>query len=88
VVCSALGPPGAVTTSFVRYGQGIDKYTELINLASDVGIINKGGAWYTITVLDDKPKFQGTEKVRNFLLENTEAYILVEKSVKEVLGIK
>jgi recombination protein RecA len=61
VVCSALGPPGAVTTSFIRYGHGIDKCTELINLASDVGIINKGGAWYTITVLDDKPKFQGTE---------------------------
>ncbi len=88
VVCSALGPPGAVTTSFIRYGQGIDKCTELINLASDVGIINKGGAWYTITVLDDKPKFQGTEKVRNFLLENKEAYDLVQKSVKEVLGVK
>jgi hypothetical protein len=38
--------------------------------------------------MDDKPKFQGTEKVRNFLLENKEAYESVEKSVKEVLGIK
>jgi recombination protein RecA len=88
VVCSALGPPGATTTSFIRYGIGIDKCTELINLASDVGIIHKGGAWYTITCLDDKPKFQGTEKVRAFLLDNKEAYSTVEKSVKEVLGIK
>jgi recombination protein RecA len=88
VVCSALGPPGAVTTSYIRYGQGIDKCTELVNLASDLGIISKGGAWYTITTLDDKPKFQGTEKVRAFLLENPKAYDTIEKSVKEVLGIK
>lgn len=88
VVCSALGPPGATTTSYIRYGQGIDKCTELINLASDVGIINKGGAWYTITSLEDKPKFQGTEKVRKFLLDNPTAYETVEKAVKEFLGMK
>lgn len=88
VICSALGAPGAVTTSYIRYGQGIDKCTELVNLASDLGVIYKGGAWYTITCLEDKPKFQGTEKVRNFLLENIEAYKKVEHSVKEVLGIK
>ena len=68
--------------------KGIDRYTELINLASDIGIINKGGAWYTITSLEDKPKFQGTEKVRAFLLENPEAYSKVQAEVKTVLGIK
>jgi recombination protein RecA len=87
VICSALGPPGATTTSYIRYGQGIDKCTEIINLASDVGIIHKGGAWYTITVVEDKPKFQGAEKVRNYLLENPTAYAAVESAVKEVLGI-
>jgi RecA/RadA recombinase len=88
VVCSALGPPGATTTSFIRYGQGVDKCTELVNLASDLGIINKGGAWYTITCLEDKPKFQGTEKVRAFLLENKKAFTTVDKAVKEVLYVK
>ena len=88
VICSALGPPGATTTSYIRYGQGIDKCTELVNLASYLGIIHKGGAWYTITVLEDKPKFQGAEKVRNYLLEHSEAYALVDNAVKEVLGIK
>ena len=87
VICSALGPPGATTTSYIRYGQGIDKCTEIINLASAVGIIHKGGAWYTITVVEDKPKFQGAEKVRNYLLENPTAYAAVESAVKEVLGI-
>lgn len=88
VVCSALGPPGANITSYLRYGQGIDKYMEAIVLASDMGLIHKGGAWYTLTSLEDKPKFQGTEKVRTYLLENKEAYTNLVKNIKETMGLK
>ncbi len=88
VVCSALGPPGATTTSYIRYGQGIDKYTEIINIACDIGLINKGGAWYTLTSEKDNPKFQGTEKVRAYLIEHTAAYDNLVKMVKETMGIK
>lgn len=88
VVCSALGPPGGQITSYIRYGQGVDKYMEAICLASDMGLINKGGAWYTMTALPDKPKFQGTEKVRNFLLENPQAYEDLVSAIKETMGIK
>jgi recombination protein RecA len=88
VVCSALGAPGAQITSYLRYGQGIDKYMELINLASDLGLINKGGAWYTLTSVEDKPKFQGTEKVRGYLLENPKVYEALWATVKETMGIK
>jgi recombination protein RecA len=88
VVCSALGSPGGQITSYIRYGQGIDKYMEAICLASDMGLIQKGGAWYTLTALPDKPKFQGTEKVRSFLLENTKAYDDLVSTIKETIGIK
>jgi len=88
VVVSALGSPGASITSYLRYGDGIDKYMEAICLASDIGLISKGGAWYTLTSLPDKPKFQGTEKVRNFLLENTEAYDNLVSAIKDTMGIK
>jgi len=88
VVCSALGPPGGNITSYIRYGQGIDKYMEAINLASDIGIIHKGGAWYTLTALEDKPKFQGAEKVRHYLLDHPEAYENLVKSIKDTMGIK
>jgi len=88
VICSALGPPGGTITSYIRYGQGIDKHTEIICLASDLGLIHKGGAWYTLNTLENKPKFQGTEKVRAFLLENPEAYDNLLKAVKETMGIK
>lgn len=88
VVCSALGPPGGQITSYIRYGQGVDKYMEAICLASDMGLISKGGAWYTLTAMPDKPKFQGTEKVRNFLLENPQAYEDLVSAIKETMGIK
>ena len=88
-LCSSLGPPGGNITSYIRYGQGIDKQMELVNLAVDIGLINKGGAWYTLTFLnDDKTKFQGAEKVRQFLIENKSAYNDLYTEVKKTMGIK
>jgi recombination protein RecA len=84
VVCSALGPPGGSITSYLRYGQGIDKHTELINLAVDIGLINKGGAWYSY----EKEKFQGMEKLRQYFVDNPDQYSKLQTSVKETMGIK
>lgn len=88
VVCSALGPPGGHITSYIRYGQGVDKYMEAITLASDMGIIHKGGAWYTLTSVADKPKFQGTEKLRQYLVENEKTYGELVTNIKQTMGIK
>ena len=88
VLCSALGPPGGTISSFIRYGQGIDKHTELINLASDIGLIQKGGAWYTVISVEDKPKFQGAEKVRQYLVDNPTVYEKLLTDVKTTMGIK
>jgi len=87
-LCSAIGPPGGVITSYIRYGQGIDKQTEIISLASDVGLINKGGAWYTLEFMGEKQKFQGSEKVRQFLLDNPKVYDDLCIEVKKIMGIK
>jgi len=88
VVCSALGPPGATTTSYIRYGQGIDKQMELIMLACDLGLINKGGAWYTLDFLEEKVKLQGAEKIRQYLIDHPEAYSQLDKGVRDTLGVK
>ena len=88
VICSALGPPGGNITSYLRYGQGIDKQMELLTLAVDLGLINKGGAWYTISSVADKPKFQGLEKTRQYILEHPDVYEDLWTKVKETMGIK
>lgn len=91
VLCSALGPPGATTTSYIRYGFGIDRHMEIIAIACDVGLINKAGAWYSLDFLeeekDKKQKLQGTEKIRQFLLDNPEAFDKLSNMIKDTMGI-
>ena len=53
-----------------------------------MGLINKGGAWYTLDFVEDKPKFQGMEKVRNYLLEHQDSYDKLYVEVKNMMGIK
>jgi recombination protein RecA len=88
VLCSALGPPGGSITSYLRYGQGIDKQMELVTLAVDLGLISKGGAWYTMTSVEDKPKFQGLEKTRQYIVDHPEVYADLWSKIKETMGIK
>jgi hypothetical protein len=41
-----------------------------------------------LTSLPDKPKFQGAEKVRAFLLENQSAYDELVNNIKTTMGVK
>lgn len=88
VICSALGPPGATITSYLRYGEGIDRAMEALNLAKDIGIVEQAGAWYTITCAKDAPKFQGEEKARNYIAEHPEVYEEMWKQIKDTMGLK
>ena len=88
VVTSALGSPGGNIVSHLRYGEGIDKHMELFSLAVDIGLINKGGAWYTFSSLPDSPKFQGAEKARDFLLSKPEVYKDLWDQIKDTMGLK
>lgn len=42
-----MSPPYRQAEFDVLYGKGIDKITELVNLASDFDIIDKSGSWYS-----------------------------------------
>jgi recombination protein RecA len=89
--CSAIGPPGGTITSYIRYGQGIDKAMELTTLGSDMGLITKSGSWYSLSFLDGedgKQKLQGLEKVRQYLIDNPEAYNTLYDQIKSTMGLK
>lgn len=77
---SALGPPFGEVTSYIRYGHGFDEHTELIEMAVDINIIQKGGAWYSYK----ENKFQGMEKFRNFLIENNDVFIEIKDKVSNL----
>ena len=56
---------------------------ELFNLAVDIG--SKGGAWYTFTSVDETPKFQGSEKARDFIVNNPTVYDNLVSEVSDTL---
>lgn len=82
---SALGPPGGSTEGYLRYGIGMDSVWEIIDLACDFGCINKSGAWYELSFLDEPKKVQGQKNVWNFLTENPDKYKELLSIIKELL---
>ena len=75
--------PYLKTTYYGLFGQGTESYLEIIDLALKKGVINKSGAFYKIiddsgepVILEDgtKLQWQGTARLRNYLIENPEFY--------------
>jgi recombination protein RecA len=85
IVFSALGQPGGKVESYFRFGYGIDELYEAIDLACDFGIIEKGGAWFTIPWLEEPVKIQGQKKVKTYLEKNPKVYTEVLAKIKEML---
>ena len=82
VMNSALG--GGKHTeveTYLRFGYGYDDIAENIILASEFGVIEKGGSWFT---LPDGQKVQGLGKLRGLLLEDTELYQKINQHVREI----
>ena len=90
--CSSLGSSGTECVSYIKFGKGIDKDKEIIELAESFGIVDKAGAWYSLPFLEGRegyeeaPKFQGQAKIYDFLVENKSVYTEVEDQVREMLA--
>ena len=61
----------------------IDRLKEVVIYAVYWGVIKRAGAWYKI-LENDEWKFQGSEKVLEFLRDNDEARELVEGKVMAI----
>ena len=66
------------------YGEGISKEGELLDLASDINVVEKSGAWYAYK--GDKIG-QGKENAKIFLKENKKIAEEIEKQVRSHYGI-
>ena len=81
VKTAALTKPGGKFQSYLRYGYGIDDIKEYISLCLDMGIINKGGAWYKF----GEYKLQGEDNLRIKLADDIEAFETLKTSVHGML---
>jgi recombination protein RecA len=55
----------------IQYGQGIDKYADIVDSASITGIIKKAGAWFSY---NNENIGQGKNKTIAYLKENPKVY--------------
>lgn len=83
VVKSKVAPPFKQTEFDILYNEGISKTGDIIDMATELGIIKKGGAWYTY----GEDRIQGREQFKQKLVEFPELYKNLEKDVKTKLGL-
>ena len=65
------------------YENGFDFTSDCINYAVNLGLIEKGGAWYT---LQNGERFQGAKAVATYYKENIEEYNTLYKTVSNILS--
>lgn len=80
VVKNKLSPPFRVAQFDIIFGEGISKVGEIIDLGTDLDIIQKSGAWYSY---DDAKIAQGRDAAKQFLLDNPEVAAEIELKIKE-----
>ena len=62
------------------YGTGISREGELVDLGAELGIVQKGGAWYSY---NDMKIGQGKDNAKNFLKDNPDIAAEIEKKIRE-----
>ena len=84
IVKNKVAPPFKVAEVEIMYGEGVSKTGELVDLASNIDILNKAGAWYSY---NGEKIGQGKENAKEFLKTHPEIYDEIDKKVRMHYGI-
>lgn len=84
VVKNKVAPPFKTANVDIMYGEGVSKEGELIDLASDISVIDKSGVWYSY---NGEKIGQGKENVKQLLKENTKLRDEIDAKVREHYNI-
>lgn len=80
VVKNKLAPPFRTASFDIIFGEGISKNGEIIDLGSELDIIQKSGAWYSY---NGAKIAQGRDAAKLFLHDNPEMALELEQKIKE-----
>jgi recombination protein RecA len=84
VVKNKVAPPFKQAEFDIMYGQGISKEGNILDMAVELDVIKKSGAWYSF---GDERLGQGRENAKDFLKENPEVCQAIEIEIKQLLNI-
>src|SRR5215467_12117201 len=68
----------------IMYGKGISREGSVLDVAVDLGIVKKSGAWYTY---DGEQLGQGRENAKTFLAENPEVMVEISERIRQQAGV-
>jgi recombination protein RecA len=85
VVKNKVSPPFKQAEFDIMYGKGISREGSLLDMAVDLGIVKKSGAWFTY---DGEQLGQGRENAKAFLGATPEIMVEISDKVLTVAGLR
>lgn len=79
VIKNKVAPPFKEAEFDIIYGEGISKIGEILDIAVDLEIIDKAGAWFTV----GETRLQGRDAVKEYLKENPDVCDEIEQKIRE-----
>jgi recombination protein RecA len=84
VVKNKVAPPFRQAEFDMMYGVGISREGDLLDLASERGLVQKSGAWYAY---QEERIGQGRENAKKYLKEHPELSTAIEQQLRQSLGL-
>ena len=84
VVKNKVAPPFKQSEFDIIYGEGISKIGDMLDLAVDLEIVEKSGAWYSY---NNERIGQGRENAKRFLADNEEMGGEIDQKVRAAFGL-
>ncbi len=83
VVKNKIAPPFKQAEFDIMYGTGISREGSLLDVAVDLGIVRKAGAWFTY---ESEQLGQGRENVKQYLRDTPELMVEIYERIKEQIA--
>jgi len=84
VVKNKVSAPFKQAEFDIMYGHGISREGSLLDVAVDLGIAKKSGAWYTY---EGEQLGQGRENAKQFLTENVDVMVQISEKIRAAVGL-
>ncbi len=85
VVKNKVAPPFKTTEFDIMYGTGISREGDVLDMGTDLEIIQKSGSWYAF---EGERMGQGRENAKEFLKSNPEIYNICVERIRAKLNAK
>lgn len=85
VVKNKVAPPFKTAEVDIMYGEGISLEGEIVDIGSDLDIVQKSGSWYSY---DGERVGQGRENAKIFLRENPNLKLEILNKIREHYGLE